>query len=375
MQIEIRTIDDVLPHIREDSGIIVSERADHSVIDYVYTTDDTFSSDMALQCRGLKFDAAGRIIARPFHKFFNLGEREDPMAVDWSRPHHVVDKLDGTMVHAARLNGELVFMTRMGVMKQARDAFAVASDGVRGLCEAMLDASATPLFEYTAPDNRIVVAYEVPRLTLLAVREMVSGRYMDDADLRALGTHYQVSVAARYGTVDNIRTFMTEARALEGVEGYVIVFEDGHRIKLKADGYVLRHRALSGAQLEKNVLAWVLADAVDDVIPLLAPDVAERVVAYQSDVNTALARRVAKVEAFVREHRSLERKDFARAAQASLDKALMPGAFAALDGRDIRTAVKKHLVWAAHSQTRIDAVRALYGLSWSTEGLVAFDPG
>ena len=372
MQITIKTIDDVLPHIREDSGIIVSERADHTIIDYVFTTDDTFRSDMALQCRGLKFDAEGRIIARPFHKFFNLGERQDPNAIDWSQPHCVVEKLDGTMIHAAVLNGEIVFMTRMGMTEHARNAFSQASDALISLCQARLHAGQTPLFEYTSPANRIVVEYEVPTLTLLAVRDIVSGRYTPDTELRELADHYGIPVTPHHGRVDNIKSFMNDARALEGMEGYVIAFDDGHRLKIKADGYVLRHRALTSVNLEKNVLAWVVENAVDDVVPLLSPDVADRVKTYENDVNAAVARRVEAVIGFFETHRQLERADYAKAT-LSLDKSLRGAAFALLDGKNARETVLKHLVWAAGSQPRIDDVRHLYGFEWSTEGFGDFD--
>ncbi len=375
MQVTIRTIDDVLPHMRDDSGIIVSERPDHTVIDYVYTTDETFDSDMALQCRGLKFDAAGRIIARPFHKFFNLGEREDPFRIDWARGHHIVEKLDGTMIHAVMLDGDLLFMTRMGHMQQAKDAMAIASDGLLALCASQLKLGRTPLFEYTSPENRIVLSYDAPALTLLGIREMVSGRYVSDAEIRALCQHYRVPVAAHHGQIDDIKAFMADTKALEGIEGFVIAFDDGHRIKIKADAYVLRHKALSGAQLEKNVLEWVLADVVDDVVPMLPSDMADRVAVYQRDVQAAISRRAAQVDAFVAAHRGLERREIARAAQESLDKALRPAVFSVLDGKDVRDSVKKHLKWAAHSQTRIDSVRDLYGLCWTRDGLPDIDLG
>ena len=86
--------------------------------------DDTFDTAIARECRGLKFDADGRIIARPFHKFFNLGEKERVEDIDWSAPHQLFDKLDGSMIHPAMLNGEMVFMTRMGATDQARLAQA-----------------------------------------------------------------------------------------------------------------------------------------------------------------------------------------------------------------------------------------------------------
>ncbi|TIU44644.1 MAG: hypothetical protein E5W30_19685, partial [Mesorhizobium sp.] len=78
------------------------------------------------------------------------------------------------------------------------------------------------------------------------------------------------------------RDFVTIARSQEGIEGYVIAFDDGQRFKLKTAFYALRHKALSGLAHEKNILAWVAEGAVDDVVPLLAADLAEELKAYQS---------------------------------------------------------------------------------------------
>jgi RNA ligase len=49
--------------------------------------------------------------------------------------------------------------------------------------------------------------------------------------------------------------FWTDARALDGVEGYAIAFEDGQRLKINAYAYVMRHKALVGLAHEKNLLA------------------------------------------------------------------------------------------------------------------------
>jgi len=375
MRIDIETIDDVLPHLKDGNGIIVSERNEYTVIDYLYALKETFDSDMALQCRGLKFDKSGKIIARPFHKFFNLGEREDPLHMDWSRDHVVMDKLDGSMIHPAFVSGELVFMTRMGVTDHAKAALSHASEALLKLCRDQLADGWTPMFEYTGPDNRVVVAYAEPCLTLLAVREMVTGVYRDHEALIALGTEYGVPVVGTVDAVMDIKQFIAEGRALQDVEGYVIAFEDGHRVKLKADAYVLRHRAVSGLHSEKTVLNWVVHNAVDDVIPLLAPDAAERVLDFQKDVEAGISARMVIVESFCDAHRNMERRDFAMAARETLDKPLCAAAFAILDGRNPRQAVKQHLEWAAHSGPRIETVRDLYGFKWSVEGLPEIDAG
>ncbi|MEM9097638.1 MAG: RNA ligase [Pseudomonadota bacterium] len=375
MELQIAHIEDVLPHLVEGHGIFVNRRPSYQVIDYGFVVDETFSSEVALQCRGLKFDEDGVIIARPFHKFFNIGEREDPKEMDWTRPHVVLDKLDGSMIHPARINGELVFMTRAGVTDHARAALAFASERVLKLCDAELNAGRTPIFEFTGPENRVVVLYETPALTLLASREILTGRYLGLADLEALARAFDVPLVQQFGTVDDVTRFVAEGRALEGVEGYVVAFEDGHRVKLKAEAYALRHKALSAVHLEKNVLQWITAEALDDVLPLLNDDAAALVADYKRQVDNAVAAAVEQIEHVTTAQDGKSRKELALAVQAELPKHLRSAAFAVVDGRSARDAVMKHLSWAAHSQPRVDQVRPFYGLSWNAAHLTEIEPG
>jgi RNA ligase len=373
MPVRIETIDDFLPHISFDDGIVVSRRADHTVIDYVFVTENTFANPVALECRGLKFGADGRILARPFHKFFNLGEREPPEAVDWSRPHLVADKLDGSMVHPCILGDRMVFMTRMGVTPQAETAFAAAKAAIRALSVDMLAKGVTPIFEFTSPENRIVVEYAEPQLTLLAMRETISGVYSSHAELQDVADTYGVPLVKTFGQVDDVHRFIREGRGLEGVEGYVVVFEDGHRLKLKSDAYVLRHKALAGVAHEKNLLAWIAEEALDDVLPILHIDVAERVRGYRDRLMVSVAARLAELERFVAAQAGVPRRDFAMAVKAGLDPRLQGLAFGLLDGRDAREGLMKLIGWAGHSETRVDQIRDLFDLEWSGTDLILKD--
>ncbi|AMB46160.1 RNA ligase [Methylobacterium sp. AMS5] len=365
----IEHLANVTPYVSFDQGFVVSRRPDHTVIDYVYTVPETFSSAMALECRGLKFDRDGRIIGRPFHKFFNLGERQRTEDIDWSIPHHVLDKLDGSMVHPVLLDGATVFMTRMGASMQAAAAQRHAGTGVLELARHLLDGGITPIFEFTSPDNRIVIAYDQPALTLLAAREMISGAYLPLADLVGLGERFDVPVVRAKGAIADAKGFVAGARREAGIEGYVLAFEDGHRLKLKTDGYVLRHRALSDVRLEKNVLGWVAAGAVDDVVPILPETVAARLLAYQAVVEGRASAHAADILAFAAEHRGVPRKDFAVLAFRRFDKRLTHAAFAAFDGRDPRAVIGAMLVHASGSEGRVEAVRDLFGMTWIAEDL------
>ncbi|MEO1065759.1 MAG: RNA ligase [Pseudomonadota bacterium] len=374
MTMTIKTLDDVLPCIDREVGVFFNEFDGYSVIDYGFVSNDTFKNPVHIECRGLKFGADGRLIARPFHKFFNSGERVDPTTIDWSRPFVVLDKLDGSMVHPCLLGDDLVFMTRAGKTRHADLALSYADDTILTLCRDMVAAGVTVMFEFTAPENRIVIAYDKPALTLLAGRENESGRYFTHAELEALAVKYCVALVRSFPSVADVAGFVDEARAQSDIEGYVIAFDDGDRVKLKTDFYTVRHRARSGLKFEKHVLALVAEDGVDDVVPLLPPELSERLLVYADVVTTGLNRLINEVSDFVVEHKDKPRREFALLAQSTLDKRILSVAFAILDGKDARKALKRHLLWAAHRENRIDEIRSLYRMTWDTRDL-DFDVG
>lgn len=363
---EIHTIDDVLPHIDITAGIFVAKRDRYTVIDYPLLTKTTFSTPMSLECRGLKFAPNGQILARPFHKFFNLGEQQPAGDFDWSAPHIVMDKLDMSMIHPCLLGDEMVFMTRMGVTEQAELALANATQPVLDLCHAMLATGKTPVFEFTSPFNRVVIDYAHPVLTLLAVRDTVTGVYMGYSSLKQLGVSFDVPFVQTYSPVNDINRFIADGRALKGVEGYVIAFEDGTRLKLKSDAYVLRHKALEGLRFEKNVLAWIASDALDDVLPLLHVDMAAQVMAYYQKVMSAAAHHVAKITALVHPNHGTSRRDFAAQVQAHVDKRLQSIAYRMMNGGDPAQAMKDILLRAAGSESKVDHIRDLFGMEWDS---------
>jgi len=364
MELVIEHLDDVLPHIQPDTGIIHSVHKGYSVINYVFSVDETFDTAIARECRGLKFAPDGTLIARPFHKFFNLGEKRPPQDEPWDTGHVILDKLDGSMIHPAMVEGELVFMTRMGKSEQADHAWSKAGAEIKALSAQMIEAGYTPIFEFTSPDNRIVVAYDAPELTLLAIRHMRTGNYMPHQEVVQKGAEHGVAVAGSFGVVEDVAKFWNDARALEGVEGYVIAFENGHRVKIKADAYVLRHKALAGLAYEKNLLAWIATDAVDDVLPLLTLEAADFVREYQSQVMDAVSQWEAKIGDFVTEHANLPRKDFALKTKEVVPARLQSVAFRALDGTSVRACLMEVLERASGSDTKVEAIRSLFGMTW-----------
>lgn len=358
----ISNINDVLPHIEGRKDFIVADKGDYKVIDYVFAGEDTFAHPARIECRGIKFASDGSILARPLHKFRNVGETPElqPHMLDFTQPHVIMDKLDGSMIHPASVNGDVVFMTRMGRTDVARKAERHLPEVIDMVC-GMLSMGVTPIFEWTAPDNRIVVRYEESALTLLAVRDNVTGAYWPHGDLAATGLP---TVRAHNPRHTSAADFLAYARSIQDAEGFVVRFDNGLWVKAKGDDYVLKHKAKDSILQEKNILALVLNGGLDDVLPLLDEPDAKMAREYAEAVEEGLHRTAQDLAAFVIGNDNLPQKEFATEAVPRLPAEMRPLAFRVRQGNSALAVVTDRLAANTNSQSQVDANRALHGAEW-----------
>jgi RNA ligase len=189
---EIRTIHDVLPHIEGRSEFIVAEREFGTVINYVVAMSDTFNMEgpddiggaIRRECRGLIFDTDGNIMSRPFHKFFNVNEREETQThvLDFTQEYTIMTKLDGSFVRPISYQNRIQWASKMGVthISEYVDEFLSGTKNINynEFAKWCLDTKITPIFEFCSKKNKVVIDYEEDRMTLLAVRENISGKYL-----------------------------------------------------------------------------------------------------------------------------------------------------------------------------------------------------
>lgn len=365
---KIEHIDEVLPHVQGRKDFIVAARDGYTVIDYSFLDKDTFDHPVRVQCRGLKFGPDGKTLARPFHKFFNLGEKPElqPELIDMSRPHVIMEKLDGSMIHPAIVNSEVVLMTRMGRTDVARKAEALLDEKLRRGVRELLESGFTPIFEFTAPDNRIIVKYETAELQLLSVRQTIAGGYVKQSDVEALAAGLNVRPVKVYpSNWSSAREFSNYVRAIEGQEGFVIRFDDGLWLKAKGDDYVLKHRSVAEIAREKNALALVLTNGVDDLLPLLRAEEQRVLVAYSAAVRARCAEVAGQVKVLVASGAALDQKAFAVEHLRHQSEHMRSLAFMVRRGVTAEAAITELLMKNTSSQTRVDSVRDLIGATWS----------
>lgn len=359
---ELRHIDEIRAAIAGRTDFALRECEGYAWADYLYAQPDTFDCPIRRECRGIKFAPDGSILARPFQKFFNVGERPEtqPNLIDVSQPHVVMDKLDGSMVHPAIVGGELVFMTRKGITHVSRQAreYAETIPGLLDWCLATVADGLTPIFEWCSPSNLIVIVHREPSLTLLAIRDTATGAYLADD-----GRCPAPSVLA-HDPISDMQDFLAVARDLRGAEGFVVRFHDGLMLKIKAAEYVLRHKAKDGIGLEKNALAVVLGGTMDDVLAMLPDSDRQALESYAAAVTTAVDRIAGDINQVLATANGCDRKTFAVEHAPKIPDAVRGVGFGALDGRDVRQGVVAALTKATSSSSAIERVRPLLGVRW-----------
>lgn len=210
---------------------------------YNYTPKAQFDrvwTEETMMCRGLILDGSGKVIARPFPKFFNLDEAiaqgEDLPLENFA----VTEKYDGSLGILYWIGDTPYLATRGSFTSDQAIVGTKILHQKYSFYFPKLNRKFTYLFEIIYPENRIVVDYKGKRdLILLAVIETETGVEQPILE-NILGFTFA-------GFVDGISDYNKLAeRSDDNKEGYVIRFANGKRYKVKFDEYVRLHKLITG---------------------------------------------------------------------------------------------------------------------------------
>ena len=193
-------------------------------------------NEATMACRGLIVDGTGRVVARPFKKFFNIGEHESPALPDLpiGDRFKAFEKMDGSLGISYATPDGLAISTRGSFeSEQAIKATEMLRTTYKDAVPKM-HGHITYLFEIIYPENRIVVNYgDAEELVLIGAICTKSGLEYEATDFPELPFR-----TPEVFTVEDLKDL---PRDTSNFEGYVIMFEDGPRVKVKLDEYVKLH--------------------------------------------------------------------------------------------------------------------------------------
>ena len=390
---QIKNIEDVLPAIKDREEIVVAERPEFTVVNYLVAFTDSFpdpntaSSDeesvqwaIRRECRGLKFNSStGDILARPYHKFFNLNEKEETQhnAVDWNDPFVILDKMDGSMIHPViTRDNKIHSCTRMGMTDVAEQADAfIASSSIDYLtfCRDMLECGMTPIFEWCSKKQRIVLLYREDRLVLTAIRYNYSGNYMHHTMLNRNAEEYGIPVVDKYdGTFDDIERYLEDTKDNTEEEGNVFRFDSGAMLKCKNDWYVQIHRAKDQIRFEKDVIRMFLEGSMDDVLPHVLAEDKERLTAYTEGLTKGIEDAVENIHGYIDDinervkdvEEKFKRREMAAIIKTEYGQPISALLFSALSGKNVTELVVNKILDKTNSSTQVDSVRILFRVDW-----------
>lgn len=186
-------------------------------------------------CRGLIADSEGNIIARPFRKFFNHGEIENQELPNGE--FRVYDKMDGSLLICFHYNSKWSVATRGSFESEQaiKGAEFLNKYNLEGL-----DTTKTYLFEVIYKNNRIVIDYkQTEDIFLLAIIDTETGNEENIYDYRS-----EFKLVEEIKGVNDFTKLTSVPK--DNSEGFVIVWENGFRIKMKFEEYVRLHKLITG---------------------------------------------------------------------------------------------------------------------------------
>lgn len=221
---------------------------------YKYTQECVFRkhwNEFTLSARGLVLDENGYVVANPMRKFFNWEEHttEDREEMLNCKQFKVFEKLDGTCVEVFKYGNNLVVCTLGSfVSEHSKIALELLNTKYKHIIPH-IEPNVTLQFEMLTPQNRIVVSYgDTEGLYLLSARVsndiggMKADKEIDINEYRKLG----FDVAPSYDmTFEQLLAEKVRPDFINK-EGFVLLFDDGSRVKFKYEEYFRLHKLVTG---------------------------------------------------------------------------------------------------------------------------------
>ncbi len=287
---------------------------DTTIVSYLFQTDDTFNTAASLECRGIVFDKNGKLIGRPLHKFFNYGQVYK--TVDQSQVKAIYPKLDGSMIHTVAFDDE-TFMLKSKKSFSSDVAISATkfldrpeNSKFKAELVKLATQGLTVIMEYTAPDNQIVVKYNDEKLTVLHIRDNLTGEYI--TDMVVSQGYFEI----RKNLVKPLDITVDQAIAnldtMTNEEGYIIQLDNDDMVKIKCPWYLKLHRTVTFIR-ERDIAEAFLDESLDDVKEALFNINAnmDRVLEIEQELSDDILKIVSEVDMLYTDNSQLSRKDYA----------------------------------------------------------------
>lgn len=241
-----------------------------------------FEDPRVRNSRALTMNKYAKIITIGFEKFFNYKQLDDTdyskefveqyTSVDTSTPLKTWEKLDGTLIALGVNDIEFVASTSSSTQTAFSKRAVKHFEDNMPLFDYMKKNNVCLLFEYTSPDNQIVIPYNQEKYTLIGARKCdindptIIRLPKDVIDSLGLET-----VEPTYKTYEELIDYQKRNQT---TEGFVVENQHGKLVKFKTDYWFKQHAEMGslffGDPFSKKKLRILVQaiqeDTIDDLV-------------------------------------------------------------------------------------------------------------
>ena len=209
---------------------------------YNYTDHCTYErawDEYTMSARGIIFEKdTGKIVARPFKKFFNIGEHETTFLPNLPKTqYHTHEKLDGSLGIIYYYDGKWDIATRGSFTSDQANYARLNLLPIYSLHKT--DSHITILTEIIYPENKIVVNYgDKKHLVLIGAQHLDSGKSLNREELEVLAIFLGMPIAKVY-PITIAECIKAKSMLPKDEEGFVVHWPQcDTRVKIKGDEYM-----------------------------------------------------------------------------------------------------------------------------------------
>jgi T4 RnlA family RNA ligase len=293
----------------------------YRIFNYRLASYTNFLAPSAIECRGIMFEVdsasqALRLASLPMEKFWNLNENPMTMDLDLSKVESIEEKADGSLMSTYLHEGELRLKSKGSLFSDQAIAAMKWLDrpsnyNFKNVLTVLADLDDTVNLEWCSPEHRIVLGYMEPTLKVLNVRRNETGEYVDVRDM--FEENYMVSLVDIDGTYITPEEFVESIPAMTDVEGFVLVMENGQRVKVKCDWYLSLHHNKDSVSNPRRLFECILDGGIDDIRAMFHDDLLsiKLIDEMQQKVDHLYNHMVSVVEEFHTQNKHLDRRTYA----------------------------------------------------------------
>lgn len=255
---------------------------------FIYSYNKVWYDDWTpelLWSRGLILNSKFEIVSVPFMKFFNYAEvkEECDRRLNAGMKYKVQDKVDGSLGILFNYNDKWILSTKGSFHSDQAVQGKVILDRMYPGYKS-LDKNFTYLFEIVYPENQIVVKYDEDMVFLDAFGNTKDNYY----EKPEIPESFNVVKEYNHFSIEDILSMMKND--YDNSEGFVVVFEDGYRVKFKYEEYIRLHKIVSDFK-PKSVVELLASGAnLDDFINSLPDEFRKDILAIKNSAEEKFER-------------------------------------------------------------------------------------